>query len=30
MGDLNDLLKKVQNKTNEILDDDKVARTMHH
>ena len=29
-GDLNDLLKKVQEKTNEILDDDRVARTMHH
>ena len=29
-GDLNDLLKKVQEKTNDILDDDMVAKTMHH
>lgn len=29
-GDLKDLLKKVQEKTNDILDDDIVAKTMHH
>lgn len=29
-SDLRALLKKVQHKTNEILDDDRVAKTMHH
>ena len=29
-GDLNHILKKVQQETEDILDDDKIAKTMHH
>ena len=29
-GDLKELLKKVQQETNEILEEDKIAKTMHH
>ena len=29
-GDLKDILKRVQQETEDILDDDKVAKTMHH
>ena len=29
-GDLIDILKKVQEETNKILEEDKVAKTMHH
>ena len=29
-GDLKAILKRVQKETNEILEEDKVAKTMHH
>ncbi len=29
-GDLKQILKRVQQETKEILEEDKVAKTMHH
>ena len=29
-GDLKEILKRVKQETNEILEEDKVAKTMHH